>query len=107
MIRWPRFAAMAMITLTAAAVTTAPARAQQQQAEPAALAAPAPQADAATPATQDAGPRINTMERAEPRFNTPVRHFAQDDVNINRSYLIYVLVAAVLVVLLVFLIKRA
>jgi ABC-type phosphate transport system substrate-binding protein len=118
MIRWPHPAARsAMLTLTVAcAAFAAPLAAQQTSSEPTltaaptqASSAPAVQATASTesaPVTQAAGPRVNRMERVEPKFNTPTRYAAQET-DINHSYLIYILVAAVLVVLLIFLIKRA
>lgn len=117
MTRWPRFAARtAMITLALAfAATAAPLAAQQNQtAEPVATSqnsvpAAAPQAGQDAAPTQAAGPRVNnSMERVQPKFaSAHASSLYQDNVYVNRSYLIYILVAAILVVLLVILIKRA
>ena len=118
MIRWPHLAARsAFLTLTVVcAAAAAPLAAQQTQSDPQLTAAPAQTSSApavqataqneSAPSAQQAGPRVNRMDRVEPKFNTPARYAAQDT-DINHSYLIYILVAAVLVVLLIFLIKRA
>ena len=117
MIRWTQLGARsAMLTLTVVcAAAAAPLAAQQSQNDQAITATTPPSSapavtatsEASTPATQAAGPRVNRMDRVEPKLNTPTRFAAQENVNVSNSYLIYILVAAVLVVLLIFLIKRA
>ncbi len=116
MIRWTRFAARsAMLTLSVVcAATTVPLAAQQSQAETAVVAqttsAPAVQApvsnEAAAPAAPAAGPRVTSMNRVEPKFNTTPR-YAQQNEYVNHSYMIYIMVVVILVVLLIFLIRRA
>lgn len=111
MTRWfPLAARSAMITLALAfAATAAPLAAQQNQtAEPAVSAQAA--APAAAPATsQDAGPRVdNSMSRVQPKVAASrTSSMYQDNVYVNRSYLIYILVAAILIVLLIVLIRKA
>lgn len=99
-----------MLTLVCCALT-APLAAQQTPAaaiaEPAVTTAAVAQPAPAVAPTPSAGPRIpDAPRRVEPSFvSTTARAFHQE-ADINHSALIYILVAAVLVVLLVFLIKR-
>lgn len=103
MSRWP----LAVALSVALAAAAAPATAQQIQSQPSfqsAVQTSAPEA----PTAQPAGPRVSSMERVEAKLNVPATvYWTQDNVDLRTNYLIYILVAAVLVVLLIFLIKRA
>ena len=108
----PRAAARAAflaLALAGAAVTPPLAAQQAASGDPAPTVQAAPASEAPNAAAAPAaGPRLNTsMARVEGRFNTPASVLRQDNVDVNHSYLVYILVVAVLVVLLIFLIKRA
>ena len=91
------------LALTLACAIAAPLAAQQSPAASSPVSV-----SAAAPAAQ-AGPRVPAaMPRVEARFKNGTAALApQDNVDVNHNYLVYILVVAVLVVLLIFLIKRA
>lgn len=109
MSRWP-LPAVRSAVLSLAVVCTAgaaPLAAQQTSAQEPAVTASSAQTSAPAALAAPAGPRLESMSRVEAKLNAPRASWAQDDVDLRHSYLIYILVAAVLVVLLVYLIKRA
>lgn len=116
MIRWSFAAARAALVPVTLMCAAAIPLAAQQAPEPAAasVSAPAVQAEPASPSSptaapaENAGPRIRTsLKSVEPRLSSNSTVLPQDNVDMRTNYLVYVLVVAVLVVLLVFLIKRA
>ena len=91
------------LALVCAAAASPLAAQQTQSVERSAAVSAAP-----APAAQSAGPRVdNSLQRVQPKLDSRTNSFYRQETDINHSYLIYILVAAVLVVLLIFLIKRA
>jgi hypothetical protein len=114
----PRSAARAAFLALALAATgaVAPLVAQQAQNLDNAASVSAQSAPAAEPATVQndapaanaAGPRVSTaMPRVDARFKNSSTTSVMQEGEVSHSYLVYILVVAVLVVLLIFLIKRA
>ena len=110
-----RAAFLGLALVAAAAVSPLTAQQVQNQDNAASVTAQtAPAAEPAVtqndaPAANPAGPRVSTaMPRAEARFkNSSSTSAMQTEGEVSHSYLVYILVVAVLVVLLIFLIKRA
>ena len=66
------------------------------------------QGASASVTTTTAGPRVHdAMPRVDARFKNSTRSTFMQEGDVSHSYLVYLLVVAVLVVLLIFLIKRA